>query len=175
MRRHFLFSCFLILLSSFVSAQTSSKPTTLDGWAERLGAFGKSIPQEQVFVHMDNTCYFLGDTIYYKAYVRRSDTGTPSRLSGVLYAELLNQDGYLVERQQLELRNGQVHGSFVLQDTLYGGYYELRAYTRWQLNWGITEHPHNKVSEQWFFNKRMAKEYYKDYEKLYSRVFPVFY
>ena len=174
MRRHFLFSCFLILLSSFVSAQTSSKPTTLDGWAERLGAFGKSIPQEQVFVHMDNTCYFLGDTIYYKAYVRRSDTGTPSRLSGVLYAELLNQDGYLVERQQLELRNGQVHGSFVLQDTLYGGYYELRAYTRWQLNWGITEHPHNKVSEQWFFNKRMAKEYYQDYEKLYSRVFPVF-
>ncbi|MEE1309227.1 MAG: hypothetical protein UHJ41_03905, partial [Bacteroidaceae bacterium] len=123
---------------------------------------------------MDNTCYFLGDTIYYKAYVRRGDTGTPSRLSGVLYAELLNQDGYLVERQQLELRNGQVHGSFVLPDTLYGGYYELRAYTRWQLNWGITEHPHNKVSEQWFFNKRMAKEFYRDYEKLYSRVFPVF-
>ncbi|MBO7168100.1 MAG: hypothetical protein J6V61_05080, partial [Bacteroidaceae bacterium] len=57
---------------------------------------------------------------------------------------------------------------------LYGGYYELRAYTRWQLNWGITEHPHNKVSEQWFFNKRMAKEFYRDYEKLYSRVFPVF-
>ena len=174
MRRFFSFSYFLVVLISFVSAQQTSAPTTLEGWAERLGTFGKSIPQEQVFVHMDNTCYFLGDTIYYKAYVRRSDTGTPSRLSGVLYAELLNQDGYLVERQQLELRNGQVHGSFVLQDTLYGGYYELRAYTRWQLNWGITEHPHNKVSEQWFFNKRMAREYYQDYEKLYSRVFPVF-
>ena len=174
MRRLFLFSYFLISVFSFVSAQTSSAPTTLEGWADRLDKFGKSIPQEQVFVHMDNTCYFLGDTIYYKAYVRRSDTGTPSRLSGVLYAELLNQDGYLVERQQLELQNGQVHGSFVLQDTLYGGYYELRAYTRWQLNWGVTEHPHNKVSEQWFFNKRMAREYYLDYEKLYSRVFPVF-
>ena len=174
MRRLFLFSYFLISVFSIVSAQTSSAPTTLEGWADRLDKFGKSIPQEQVFVHMDNTCYFLGDTIYYKAYVRRSDTGTPSRLSGVLYAELLNQDGYLVERQQLELQNGQVHGSFVLQDTLYGGYYELRAYTRWQLNWGVTEHPHNKVSEQWFFNKRMAREYYLDYEKLYSRVFPVF-
>ena len=149
-------------------------PTTLEGWAERLEKFGKSIPQEHVFVHMDNTCYFLGDTIYYKGYVRRSDTGTPSRISGVLYAELLNQDGYLVERQQLELQNGQAHGSFVLKDTLYGGYYELRAYTRWQLNWGITEHAHNKLSELWFFNKRMAKEYYRDYEKLYSRVFPVF-
>ena len=157
-----------------IAAQTSQVPTTLEGWADRLGKFGKSIPQEQVFVHMDNTCYFLGDTIYYKAYVRRSDTGTPSRISGVLYAELLNQDGYLVERQQLELQGGQVHGSFVLPDTLYGGYYELRAYTRWQLNWGITEHAHNHMSEQWFFNKRIAKEYYRDYEKLYSRVFPVF-
>ena len=167
----FFFSCICFF---FAFAQQTPTPTTLEGWANRLETFGKSIPQEQVFVHMDNTCYFLGDTIYYKAYVRRGDTGTPSRLSGVLYAELLNQDGYLVERQQLELRNGQVHGSFVLPDTLYGGYYELRAYTRWQLNWGITEHPHNKVSEQWFFNKRMAKEFYRDYEKLYSRVFPVF-
>ncbi|MBR6140969.1 MAG: hypothetical protein IKQ37_04300, partial [Bacteroidaceae bacterium] len=163
-----------ILLLSPAIAQQTQAPTTLEGWANRLEKFGKSIPQEQVFVHMDNTCYFLGDTIYYKAYVRRSDTGMPSRISGVLYAELLNQDGYLVQRQQLELQGGQVHGSFVLLDTLYGGYYELRAYTRWQLNWGITEHAHNRRSEQWFYNKRMAKEYYRDYEKLYSRVFPVF-
>jgi hypothetical protein len=173
---NFLVSVVIFHFSFFIpqSAFAQQAPTTLEGWADRLEKFGKSIPQEQIFVHTDNSCYFLGDTIYYKAYVRRSDTGTPSRLSGVLYAELLNQDGYLVQRQQLELQNGQVHGSFVLQDTLYGGYYELRAYTRWQLNWGITEHPHNHVSEQWFYNKRMAKEYYRDYEKLYSRVFPVF-
>ena len=166
--------CFILSFFHSFILLAQTVPTTLEGWAERLDKFGKTIPQEQVFVHMDNTCYFLGDTIYYKAYVRRSDTGAPSRISGVLYTELLNQDGYLVERQQLELKNGQMHGSFVLRDTLYGGYYELRAYTRWQLNWGITEHPHNKVSEQWFFNKRMAQEYYRDYEKLYSRVFPVF-
>ena len=171
MKRLIIISHLLFLICHLGLAQN---PTTLEGWVERLEKFGKSIPQEQVFVHMDNSCYFLGDTIYYKAYVRRSDSGMPSRISGVLYAELLNQDGYLVQRQQLELKNGQVHGSFVLQDTLYGGYYELRAYTRWQLNWGITEHPHNMRSEEWFYSKRMAKEYYRDYEKLYSRVFPVF-
>ena len=170
--KRLIISCYLSFVICHLALAQS--PTTLQGWAERLEKFGKSIPQEQVFVHMDNNCYFLGDTIYYKAYVRRSDTGAPSRISGVLYAELLNQDGYLVQRQQLELQNGQVHGSFVLEDTLYGGYYELRAYTRWQLNWGITEHAHNKLSEQWFYSKRMAKDYYRDYEKLYSRVFPVF-
>ena len=148
-------------------------PTTLDGWADRLQKFGKNIPQEQIFIHTDNTCYFLGDTLYYKAYVRRSD-GLPSRVSNVLYVELLNQDGYLVQRQLLELERGEAYGDFVLNDTLYGGYYELRAYTRWQLNWGETEHPHTDYAEKWFFNRKMAREYYRDYEKLYSKVFPVF-
>lgn len=148
-------------------------PSTLDGWADRLQKFGKNIPQEQIFIHTDNTCYFLGDTLYYKVYVRRSD-GLPSRVSKVLYAELLNQDGYLVQRQLLELEKGEAHGDFVLNDTLYGGYYELRAYTRWQLNWGETQHPHTDYAEKWFFSKKMAKEYYRDYEKLYSKVFPVF-
>ena len=154
--------------------QATEAPTTLEGWAERVQKFGKGIPQEQVFIHMDNTCYFLGDTIYFKAYVRRSDTGAPSRLSGLLYAELFNQDGYLVERQNIELKNGQGNGSFCLLDTLYGGYYELRAYTRWQLNWGQTEHYHAWPTEYWFYNKAMAKDFFRDYEKLYSRVFPVY-
>ena len=162
--------CYLVCLN--LTAQ-ANMPTTLDGWADRLQKFGKSIPQEQIFIHTDNTCYFLGDTLFYKAYVRRSD-GIPSRVSKVLYVELLNQDGYLVQRQLLELERGEAHGDFVLNDTLYGGYYELRAYTRWQLNWGEFEHPHTDFAEMWFYNKKMAKDYYRDYEKLYSKVFPVF-
>ncbi len=174
----FLLATVMLFLSAMKgygqANQAIETPTTLEGWATRLQKFGKSIPQEQVFVHMDNTCYFLGDTIYFKAYLRRSDTGTPSNLSGLLYAELFNQDGYLVERQLIEMKNGQGSGSFCLLDTLYGGYYELRAYTRWQLNWGEYEHDHTRSAERWFFNRRMAREYYRDYEKLYSRVFPVY-
>lgn len=164
---------FLLLLCLFRLTALAQAPTTLDGWAERLKKFGQTLPQEQVFIHLDNTCYFLGDTIYYKAYLR-SSTGTPSRLSKVLYTELLNQDGYLVQRQLIEMKEGQGNGSFVLQDTLYGGYYEMRAYTRWQLNWGECEHPHVKQMQQWFFNRRMENEFFRDYEKLYSRVFPVY-
>ena len=174
MKKFFVLFAMLCATSMLALAQNATAPTTLEGWAARLQKFGKSVPQEQVFIHMDNTCYFLGDTLFYKAYVRRSDSGAPSQLSGLLYVELLNQDGYLVERQFLELKNGEGDGSFCLLDTLYGGYYELRAYTRWQLNWGATTHPHTKFAEKWFFNKQMAKQYYRDYEKLYSRVFPVF-
>lgn len=152
-----------------------SAQSTLESMAQRLQTFGARLPQEQVFLHMDNTCYYLGDTLYYKAYVSRGDNGKPTNLSGILYCELLNDDGYLVERQMLPLEGGEAYGNFSLADTaLYAGYYELRAYTKWQLNWGVTEQPHSRWAEQYFFNKDMARDYYRDYEKLYSRVFPVY-
>ena len=149
-------------------------PSSLEGWKEHLEKFGSSIPQEEVFVHMDNTCYFAGDTLYFKAYVRRSDTGKLTNLSQLLYAELWNQEGYMQERHLVKLKDGQGTGSFILKDSLDGGFYELRAYTRWQLNWGEYQHPHTWPAEQWFFNKKMAKEFYRDYEKLYSRIFPIY-
>ena len=149
-------------------------PSSLEGWRDHLELFGKSMPQEEVFLHMDNTCYFAGDTLYFKAYVRRSDTGKLTNLSQLLYTELWNQEGYMLERHLVKLKDGQGTGSFVLNDSLYGGFYELRAYTRWQLNWGEYQHPHTWPAEQWFFNKKMAKEFYRDYEKLYSRIFPIY-
>lgn len=172
---HYFMMSFLWLLMPMAGlAQTTQPPTTVEGWADRLTRFGKGIPQEKVFVQMDNTCYFLGDTIWFAAYTRRTDSGLPSNVSRVLYVELLNQDGFLQERQLIEMKNGRGHGNFVLADSLYAGYYELRAYTRWQLNWGITEKEHSSGAEDWFFNKTMAKEFYRDYDKLYSRVFPVY-
>lgn len=156
------------------SMEHEPMPTTLEGWARRLNTFGHYVPQEKVYVHMDNTCYFLGDTIWYAAYTRRTDSDVPSRISRVMYVELFNQDGYLVERQILEIKDGKGNGCFALPDTLYAGYYELRAYTRWQLNWGQYEHDHTFAEEELFYTLAMAKEFFRDYDKLYSRVFPVY-
>ena len=167
----------ILLCGSMAAAAQQAapkRPSTIEGWADRAARFGKAIPQEQIFVHMDNNCYFLGDTIYYKVYTQRSDTRKPSGVSGVLYADLYNQDGYLVERQQVEMRNGQCNGSFVLPDTLYSGFYELRAYTRWMLNWGMKEHQHTRLAEQWYATRSYARDYYIDYDKLYSRTFPIY-
>ena len=104
--------------------------------------------QEKVFVHMDNTSYQMGDTLWFSAYTQNTNTQKPSDISGVLYAELLNQDGSLVERKMLEMKDGFGQGFFVLSgEKLCSGFCELRAYTRWQLNWP---------------------------DKLYSRVFPLY-
>lgn len=146
----------------------------LDSLYRKVKGFGEGLPQEKVYLHLDNTCYFLGDTIWYKGYVTRSDRGTLTDLSKILYVELLTPDGYPVERQQLEMEDGTARGMFVLKDTLYAGYYELRAYTRWMLDFGQCEYPHAGISEDLFYSKKMAKEFFRDYEKIYSRVFPVY-
>lgn len=157
-----------------ISAQSHKDIASVDSLATRVERFGTGLPQEKVYLHIDNTCYFVGDTIWYKAYVTRSDKGWLTDLSKIMYVELLTPDGYLVERQQLKMEDGTAHGAFTLTDSLYAGYYELRAYTRWMLNFGRYEHPHSKYTEDMFYNKQMAKDFFRDYDKLYSRVFPVF-
>ena len=173
MKRIILFYALVCTVWS-ISAQSHKDIASVDSLATRVERFGTGLPQEKVYLHIDNTCYFVGDTIWYKAYVTRSDKVWLTDLSKIMYVELLTPDGYLVERQQLKMEDGTAHGAFTLTDSLYAGYYELRAYTRWMLNFGRHEHPHSKYTEDMFYNKQMAKDFFRDYDKLYSRVFPVF-
>ena len=155
---------------SLAAASGSFRPLV-----ERLRAFGRTIPQEKVYVHMDNTCYQLGDTIWFTAYTRRTDTGRPSDVSGLLYVELYGQEGYLVERKLVQMHDGQGEGFFALDHLIqYAGLYELRAYTRWQLNWGGYDRKHSPWAFTWFESKEQERAYFRDYAKLYSRVFPVY-
>lgn len=130
---------------------------------------------ENIYMHVDNQCYFKGDTLWYKAYVVRSDNMHPTDISKVLYVELLTPDGYLVERQQLHIDdNGTANGQFALSDSLYSGYYEMRAYTRWQLNFNYTIKEHKSFNRHHFYNKQFEDDYFRVFEGLYSRVFPIY-
>lgn len=131
--------------------------------------------QEKVYVHTDNTCYFVGDTLWYKAYVVRADNLQPTDMSRILYVELLNPDGLVVERQNIVVSpKGYSAGCFAIADSLYSGYYELRAYTRWMLNFGVGHKRYSLNDTRLFYNKQMAKDYYRTYSGLYSRVLPIY-
>ncbi|MBO5631303.1 MAG: hypothetical protein J5965_19725, partial [Aeriscardovia sp.] len=105
--------------------------------------------QEKVYIHTDNTCYFKGDTIWYKAYVTRADNNRYTDMSRLMYVELVSSDGLVVERQQLIVsEKGYSSGDFALKDSLYSGFYELRAYTRWMLNFCVTEHPYGRKDRE---------------------------
>ena len=131
--------------------------------------------QEKVYVQTDNTCYFVGDTLWYKAFVLRADDHRPTDMSKMLYVELLSPVGVLVERQRVIVSpKGMTCGQFVLTDSLYSGYYEIRAYTRWMLNFNVSQKSYTRDDKHKFYSNQMAKDYFRDWEGLYSRVLPVF-
>ena len=166
-----VFRLIVVLLLASSGVQAGS----LDDIRQALEESSVSQVQEKVFIHTDNMCYFVGDTLWYKAYVVRADNLRPTNMSRILYVELLSPDGILVERQQIIVApEGYTCGQFTLRDSLYSGYYELRAYTRWMLNFNVSEHMYT-TQETWrFMNKQMCADYYRVWDGLYSRVFPVY-
>ena len=168
MRR--LLQCIVLLLLA-----TLARAGSLDDIRAALERAATSKVQEKVFLHTDNQCYFIGDTLWYKAYVVRADSLTPTHLSRILYVELLSPDGLVVERQNIVVSpKGATCGQFVLHDSLYSGYYELRAYTRWMLNFNVRHHRYRNEETWSFYNKAMAADYFRIWDGLYSRVLPVY-
>ena len=147
----------------------------LDDICTALEQSSSSQVQEKVYLHTDNTCYFVGDTLWFKGYVVRADNLQPTDMSRILYVELISPDGLVVERQNIIISSkGHTCGQFVLQDSLYSGYYELRAYTRWMLNFNVRHHRYRRHDTWAFYNREMAADYFRIWDGLYSRVLPIY-
>lgn len=165
----------VLLLVAFLIVNIQLSTMSADALDDIQAALQGAYVQEKVYVHMDNNCYFVGDTIWYKAYVVRADDLCPTDMSRILYVELLSPDGFLVERQHILVSGvGYTCGQFALTDSLYSGYYEIRAYTRYMLNFNVEEHAYKKRDTYNFYNSQMAADYFQMYPALYSRVFPVY-
>lgn len=115
-------------------------------FAGNIHQFNELFPQEKVYLQFDNTAYFQGDDIWFKAFVVKS-SGLERSESAVLYVDLLSPDGILLQQQKLKIVAGQADGRIQLLDysteqarELRGmlpypsGYYEIRAYTQYMLN-----------------------------------------
>lgn len=167
-----ILSCLLGLMLSMLSL-TTAKAYALDSLQTLLQT--KVQVQEKVYVQTDNNCYFVGDTLWYKAFVLRADNNKPTNMSKLLYVELLSPDGVVVERQRIVVSNkGVTCGQFALQDSLYSGYYEIRAYTRWMLNFNVTHRDYTLDDKHLFYNNNMAHDFFREWNGLYSRVLPIF-
>ena len=106
-------------------------------YMQRAMRFNQAAPQEKVYLHFDNTGYFKGETIRFKAYVKRMDSDQPSNISTVLYVELVNPIGDVCERRTLKVEKGMADGDILLDSIVGGsGFYEVRAFTRYMSNWG---------------------------------------
>lgn len=148
-------------LSAYLKSTTESTEaqiSKLDRYSLHVKTYSQLYPQEKVWLHFDNTGYFQGDTIWFKAYIRSTRPNHPMAFSSVLYVDLVSPTGRIVHSRKLKIENGACHGEIPLVQTadttaksfnhLVAGFYEVRAYTRYMLNWGT--------------------------EAIFSRVFPVY-
>lgn len=161
--------CLLFILNaSICRASVDSTFTRLSKQVQGVYHFNRIYPQEKVWLHFDNAGYFQGDTIWFKAYVRSTHPERHEPLSRVLYVELVSPTGQVVHTRKLKIENGECHGEIPLRQSadlseeikrdstlslkkvndVLSGFYEVRAYTRYMLNW--------------------------DTEGIFSRVFPVY-
>lgn len=122
----------LFLLSGNVALSQNAE-STFSKYFEQAQVFSAAYPQEKVHLHFDNTSYFVGDTIWFKAYVTQGENNAPTTLSRPLYIELLDQLGHVSGRQIIKLENGEGAGQFVIERSGLSGYFEIRAFTKWML------------------------------------------
>jgi len=182
-----IFALTLMLLAT--PTQAADPDSLLLARQEHFDNFAQRYPQERVYMHFDNTSYYKGEHIWYKAYVVEGASLQPSPLSRILYVELVNPIGFPVETQKLIVSNGQASGSFLLKDSLNAGFYEVRAYTAWMLNFTHSFYEGDKAkagdaySHGWDrVTKILTREFYgerfQNYLRgnvgIFSRVFPVY-
>ena len=137
----------LFLITPLISINAlEEQEEALMRFAGNIHQFNSIYPQEKVYLQFDNTSYYTGESIWFKAFVVEA-----SRLnrapSQVLYVELISPGGVVLQQQKLKIVAGQADGSFPLVDaatsqvrsmrgvTNYpSGFYEIRAYTNNMLN-----------------------------------------
>lgn len=127
----------LFLSVSSICAQQIGNEAPIISYLREAMHFNRAIPQEKVYLHLDNTGYFENETVWFKAYLVRTDRSSPSDLSKVLYVELLNMSGDVIKTTKWPVDSlGQSRGDLKLDSLLGSGFYEIRAYTRYMTNWG---------------------------------------
>lgn len=126
---------FLPIWSEEKEQQLTPQEDSLAHFVRNIVTFNQMFSQEKVYLHFDNTGYFMGETIWFKAYVVNPMTNRPNILSRVLHVEFVTPEGRVLQSHKLKIENGQCCGQIPLSEVLHPGFYEVRAYTSVMLNW----------------------------------------
>ena len=121
--KNFIFCLCLLTLPFFSRAQK------IDSLLQVLDA---RYPQEKLYLHFDKDYYNPGETIWFKAYLFAGNV--PSQISTTIYAELIDENGKVIERKTAPVVMSSASAAFDLSEKLTSSTLYIRAYTDWMLN-----------------------------------------
>lgn len=102
-----------------------------------IGIFniGFSQETEQSYLVCDQPYYITGSNIKYTCYLFNS-TGNKGKVSSkIAYVEFLDDNGNTIESHKHDVASGSNPGVFDIADTLSTGWYYLRSYTHFQIDY----------------------------------------
>lgn len=121
------FTCSGCLLCGIAKAQRNG--TSI---ADTLALWVKKYPKEQLYVHTNQSVFSAGDTLWYKVYA--SSAVMPVKTDEVVYLQLIDKKGKIINENKLLLKGGSACGDMDVPSALPAGIYSLRAFTSWMLN-----------------------------------------
>ena len=88
-----------------ISARGENPPAKVifEQYMNQAQTFADNYPREKAYLHFDNTSYYVGDTIWFKAYVTLAEKQVFSSISRPLYVELVDQAGHVTDKQIIKL------------------------------------------------------------------------
>jgi len=113
---------------------------------------------ERIYLHTDRDFYFIGDTIWFKAYLLDAQSLSPVSDIQNLYIDLIDSTGRISCKQVLHCEYGHTAGSIAISDTTATGPFVLRAYTDYLKNFG----------EEMFFHKILRISEIKNFFEIES-------
>jgi A-macroglobulin TED domain/Carboxypeptidase regulatory-like domain/MG2 domain/Alpha-2-macroglobulin family len=89
---------------------------------------------EKLYLHLDRTLFQPGETVWFSAYLRNASDLAPAEKSQILYVELLDGRGSVLQQKTIIANNGVAAGEFDFSPNWAGGLYKIKAYTNWMRN-----------------------------------------
>lgn len=119
--------CFLFLLIPVCFTATSQQL-----FDSLLTVLNTRYPQEKIYLQLDKSFYNASETIWFKGYIFNGNI--PSQISTTMYAELLDEQGTIVQRKTMPVVQSGAASAFEIPDASTNNRYYIRAYTDWMLN-----------------------------------------
>ncbi len=93
-----------------------------------------SVTKEKIYVHTNHIFFKPGEQLFFKVYVVNAQDQTPAALSKIVYVDIINPAGGVIQKLTYPVTDGYAEGSFDFTEQTVGGIYRLKAYTSWMQN-----------------------------------------